>query len=443
VRAFGHDSHTGRQLTSTNPLGLQRLLNEWERYDPLELCAGFAALQLLPENGDRLLRLELATALAATIPERAGVVQPLPTEAAVWRRWLEGQTIESTAAAVAEDPFEGSFVDEVPSFDGGYLVLPGVDPARSFIHRQLTKAVFNFDPPLGHEAIQSRLAHVTASVLELSDSIVRRAGLTRGVFASHDGAPTRSVTIPDASRFEQLRSSVTFRPEDLDAGDLLKSFVTERLPAAGSPSTFAVSQVRPIIWTRDRVIVAHPTRLLHALDRAIVWEFVSNGWGGILAEQFREMIIDTLDWCLRGLSAAPLKGNRAPARLIDGVYDALYTFDSDKVMQLVVITDLLDDYTESTQDWPNIRQTRLADELLLQSQEMLFGLPRAPNEIVQLLVFQSPAREHAVWNARRGRVPPGRTIRLAMTAADLEQLAVANWGGATGALVLRRSSGEP
>ncbi len=49
------------------PSGIRPLLAAFEGYDPLDVAAAVAALQLMPENADRQARLEVVAGLVASV----------------------------------------------------------------------------------------------------------------------------------------------------------------------------------------------------------------------------------------------------------------------------------------------------------------------------------------------------------------------------------------
>src|SRR5215210_398765 len=114
-------------------------------FDPLDLAAKTAALQLMPENVDRLVRLYGAVGVAATITPSAG--QP-SISANKLRRFLNEPPLSDSVFASGEDPFNNPFAEALTFHGGSYVAFPGVDDDACFVFRHLTKAVFNPRDPL-------------------------------------------------------------------------------------------------------------------------------------------------------------------------------------------------------------------------------------------------------------------------------------------------------
>ena len=91
---------------------LAKLRAQLEPFDPLDLLATAGALELIPENAERALRLQAFAQAVASLQVR----QALPTISAPHlRRILSGP--ELSGLAHGEDPFPNAFVEEVPFYE--------------------------------------------------------------------------------------------------------------------------------------------------------------------------------------------------------------------------------------------------------------------------------------------------------------------------------------
>jgi hypothetical protein len=190
---------------------LQQLAAFLGSYDPLDLASGIAALQLMPENADRLVRLEGAALLvAASLP--TGVGRPLMSVGR-WKQWLNRPPLSTSMFSRAEDPFETLLTEALPVCGGAFVVFPGSVPDSTFIVRHLVRSILSSGTPFPSEAYARAASALCSSVLVLSDTIARRAGLSRGSPAME--APGRPVILPTADRFATLRNAVTFTKSEL------------------------------------------------------------------------------------------------------------------------------------------------------------------------------------------------------------------------------------
>ncbi|HLL01171.1 MAG TPA: hypothetical protein VK539_11330 [Myxococcaceae bacterium] len=90
-------------------------------YNGWDLLSGVAGLQLMRENADRLLRLEAAAALVASMqPKRDGARMTSHR----WSTWLNNSELVA-AVAPSEDPFAYPLVEEIVFYGGSFRVFPG------------------------------------------------------------------------------------------------------------------------------------------------------------------------------------------------------------------------------------------------------------------------------------------------------------------------------
>ena len=120
---------------------VESLLQSLAPFDPSDIAAGIAALQLCPENADSLFQLEGAATVAGALKPKAN--GPLMS-ASRWRR-LVAQ--ELGGIAYANDPHTGPFVEEVAFTGGSYRVFGGSVDDSVFRLRRALDAVFRLRGP--------------------------------------------------------------------------------------------------------------------------------------------------------------------------------------------------------------------------------------------------------------------------------------------------------
>src|SRR6266849_1086496 len=170
-------------------------LDDLRSFDLTDLAAGAGALQLLPENADRLVRLEMladwVVSLATTNESRSKVSYES------WYPLVNDPPVAD--ASTLEDPFNCLFT-EVLTFHGGCnVVFPGLAEDATFILRQLFVALFHGEPQIGDDSFRGSAIRIIQSVLVLSNEIARRASLPRGLPPA-SGAREECV-VPDLDRF--------------------------------------------------------------------------------------------------------------------------------------------------------------------------------------------------------------------------------------------------
>lgn len=161
---------------SQSPINSDRfgaLRDDLTVFEPVNILSGCGALQLLPENGNRLWRLE---ALAAVAQGSArGDRRARPHEL---HQFLNQGELGAVAAQ-QEDLYDDVLVEEVAFHLGSYrigggLAEDGIPVLRLVISAALLMHILPRE-------ILGALCRTTAAALHLSDVVLRAAGLPRNV----------------------------------------------------------------------------------------------------------------------------------------------------------------------------------------------------------------------------------------------------------------------
>lgn len=302
-------------------------------FDPLDLAARAAALQLVPENVDRLVRLYGAVGIAATITPSADRPH---ISANKWRRFLNEPPLSDSAFASGEDPFNNPFAEVLTFHGGSYVVFPGVDDDACFVFRHLSKAVFNPRDPLPEPDFVEEARALCAFVLVLSDEIASRADLDRQVEAVTDArgpvytlgpekmqsiiesagvppqevmsaahkdlrdamAPPGSVIVPASGRYNVLVGAVSFTRQEIHSllarvgasSRTLDQLVLRQgtLDLDGLDLDDNPLFTKPILHDgEDQYVVAMPRALVLALCNGLVRLAQEHGVEETIADRYR------------------------------------------------------------------------------------------------------------------------------------------------------------
>ena len=438
-------------------------------FDPLDLAAKIAALQLVPENVDRLVRLYGAVGVAATIASSAG--QP-SISANKLRRFVNEPPLSDSAFATGEDPFNNPFAEVLTFHGGSYVVFPGVDDDACFVFRHLAKAVLNPKDPLSKPAFMEEVRAITAFVLILSDEIASRAGLDRQVevvtnaqgpvytpgpeemqsiiksagvppeevmSAAHKDlrdamAPPGPVIVTASEQFNVLRNAVSFTRQEIQ----------NLLAKAGAPSEVLDALVlrqgaidldaldldymplftKPILHDgEDRYVVAMPRALVLALCNVIVQLTRKHGVEEEIASRYQWSVYFNVEQALNFVGNDRLLLREVQAEEAF-VLEGFFSLDGDKAIHVLLATDNLHDYDSetATSSWTNGRN--LADRLqecLQEAEAKFLERPDAPNDLLHLVLIQAVAP--GVTTGLGG--PTGLLCPLLMmSASDLEVIAL-------------------
>jgi len=361
-------------------------------YDPLNLLAAVAGLQLLPENASQTLRLEALGHVAASLKFEPN--KPSITESKL--RTILNASGFSASILPLEDPIQTPFTEAVSFISGSFLVLPGLDKEITFVLRSLLKSLFLHKVPLPREFLDFARS-TCAAVLTLSDTIAKRVGLRRGTAARsiHRGP----VTIPDRQEMVRLAQAAVFRDDELDvlfarfggsATDLNELTIElGSLEASSYDPERAPLISRPIVAHGGLRIVAAPSELASALVNRIVVAALQQGIGTQLAERYRDAVWHGVRESLR-----LTHNRRIPSTILGASPMALskwdlFSLDSDKAICALFISDSLDglDGTGPDTRWPGASLSGLG-ELLGDLERRLREPDPSPSEVLFLIVLQ-------------------------------------------------------
>ena len=148
-------------------------------YHFANLAAGVGGLQLIPENANRLGRLEYIAGLIAN-RKPTNDWRPSPS-LEVWDQLVNGSTVIPSEVISQEDPFNYPFTESFTFYDGTHTVLGGLAEAGSFIARLVSDALFKSNSVPGTSEYRRWAGRLLLATLHLGDEIASRAGLVRGV----------------------------------------------------------------------------------------------------------------------------------------------------------------------------------------------------------------------------------------------------------------------
>lgn len=390
-----------------------------DRYDRTDLLAVVAALQLLPENADRLLRLQAASGLIASREFQGGSERVSPAEL---RRWMNDPPFADANLIAAEDPQESVQVEEIIFFGGSYKVLPGIVDEAVFIVRNLCKALFLRNPQPWSEAFQTEADALIRASLRLSDLVATKANVRRGQRPIH----SNEVVVP--GDLSHLSSAVRLDLDDLTSVlDGLDPSALDRLivrpesvvASDGSPWLSSLLE-RPLIAVDDGLLLTIPTQLLASVRHATYCLAANYGVLDELAIRYQESVADSM---MRSLKLFDLMKIDFPdTSKVSPFHETAYLLDTDKTLLCYVMTDSASDYDEGEVfgEWKDAEIAEAFDKRVLEVEQSVLGVHPAPNELLHLLVLQGIGRAGFVGVG--GPLAPVHSLRHVTTAAQVEAL---------------------
>ncbi len=404
------------------PVSLAKSLANFEVVD---LLAAVAALQLMPENADRSVRLEVLAHTIASISPNDGTEQISPEVLnTVCNTW----PLADSPVASAEDPFESLFTEAFTFFDGSYVVFPGITEEATYILKHLSMGVFRHPQGFPQYRFKKDAAALIHGVLSLSNEIAKRAGLDRGI--PPVSAPGGDVIVPPEITLNDLKAAVTFKPSEL-----ARLLTDHRLPPSalnclvtrqgdidldgyvlGDSTTLLA---KPIVLVGNLYVVAIPGALLAGCRHELIRQAKKSQVQSLLAERFNQAVWESVNSSLDQLgnsSIPPPPPDFADAPLY---HDGFFSLDADKLVYALLVTDPLDDYDEKEAfgHWPSKDLQEKIAKRLKQIEEFVFSYTNTANEMLNLVLVQGVGRSFGMGFNETG------SPFLHLTAASLETIA--------------------
>jgi hypothetical protein len=402
----------------------QRVIETIARFDTVDLLTAVAALQVMPVNISRTVRLEvLAHAIATQAVDPKGAKPSLDD----LRRLCNNKPLGSFEITRSEDPPEWHFVEPMTWHGSSFLVFPGIADDSAFSFRHLAQALNvppEFDP---HPALISDANRLIGSVLRLSTEVARRAGLKRWTnprMESHD-----TIVPSSPEELDRLKDAVSFRKPELD--ELLQaqggSTGLQHLASAFgvNPPTYnrhnGALLAAPLVQHADGYIVALPGLLLDATRHQLISRAINAGAIEDVGRRFADAIWSTVDESLQKLGMSR-ESRVVPFPEIPNARGAIYQFDTDKYAHVVLITDPFRDYRPDT-IFGHWSLDPFQGAIEARVNRTAAAAERADGDtIMTLIVVQGAGSEH---HLHFGALPDNT---LALRASELETVSYAEGG---------------
>ena len=412
---------------------LERICEEIEPFDKLDLLSKVAALQLASENAERAIRLE---AIVHAVASQSPTSNQTKISLSHLRRLCNGRHIVDESIVLAEDPCDNMFTEAFTFHGGSYIVFPGIVEEPTFILRNLAKALFLVRNPFPSIDFHRNARTLFVALLAISDAIAKRAGLNRRV--EPVSRPGENVVVPSTKELQKLMRAVTFQEEELEqllrrrglSPDVLEPLVVDA--GAISVGDYEISNsplnAQPLVRIKGNIVVAQPGILLATLRHQILKMAIESGHREEVVRHYRAAVWDSIEEALNYFKLEPVKLPVAPATDEDPFADGLFVLDTNKALYVQLIVDDLSDYPaqEVFGSWQNGGIVPVLEKRQRDVEASLFSKTPAPNEALVLVLLQGVGRQ-AVFGFDQP-LAPFRSHRLIMSAGALETIALAEGG---------------
>jgi hypothetical protein len=294
-----------------------------------------------------------------------------------------------------EDPCSEVLVQSI-SFSGGpYLVSPGSgDHAVADLENLLDSM---FREPWMPDEMRSPVRYLIQGLLTVSDLVLKRAGLVRGVIPGEFSR--NAVEVPGAARLGELASAAFLSNEDLDGhGSWLRMVVDTFALDAGQLSGPCVDDIMddrlyitPFLRRPDGYQVVLPLDLLvttrfHVLRIAMQYgqlDELGTRWRDSALRRFLRLVP-------RGVSPVLIEEDSVMSRY-------LLEIDDRREIHVVVATDPLSDWQQEV--WGHYDTRRALDRLGHLIRPEIRTSYSTADDLLHLVIIDSPGRS-AFWGTQ-------------------------------------------
>jgi len=412
-----------------HPHFLEDLRDSISPFDAADLLAIAGGLQLMPINAERTLRLEGFAHVCASL----GLGSARPRISNPRLRSILTQDSGLATIEQGEDPYPGTFIEEVPFYGGGYAVFPGLTSGATYVFKTLCNCFFqqrhSFMP------FVADLQALIKGTLALSDTIANRAGLDRTV--EPVSAPHETIVVPDAYHLSSLKKAVTIELSDMESfyGTGPGGHPAWE-PLACPLGTFGVSSfggdsgpllLTPIVQVGSSFIVSCPEALLSALNHHLVRIAIESGEDKWLATAYRNAVTASVQKSFLMLDCMPLNWEPSDTDVVPGTNECLVACDTDKLIFTIVATDDLEHFDVASVVGSLHDQQPLVNSLenrFRKVESLLYREMPWVNGLLCLFIFEGVGQSHAIGFGNVGAA----CLFQVFPASDFETLATLEAG---------------
>ena len=211
---------------------LTELYNDLSPYNSKDLQCKASALQLLPENASKIIRLEALSYCIACLPYDPS--KPEITQHK-FKSLINKHLSENSPIAMQEDPCENLMTESLSFIGGSYIVFPGIDENITAIMRSIAGALFFYQPPIANDSLLYKLKQIYAFILKISDKIAARLNLSRNM--TSNSLPRGKICFPPSQSMDRLKKAVLFTESEISEileevhgkADIIDRFLTPKL----------------------------------------------------------------------------------------------------------------------------------------------------------------------------------------------------------------------
>lgn len=377
-------------MNSSSQDTIDYLKTAFSPYNTVDIILKLSALRLLPENGEKTVRLDLLLHVAVSLKNLSG---PLISRKKL-NDIINSKTIRESFFKHQEDPSTNLFCEEISFYNGGYRVFPGCYSNIAFQIKNTLGALFKVQQEYLPEEIKNNFANSALFVLNISEAIAAKADIPRNTDLKY----SKDIVVPNEESLTKLSFSNFFKDKELDALANELNTTLENYQWLFSKldenhiSNYKVESgpliSAPIFSYNNFKIVTDPSSLLNALREKILRVIQNNN----LIKDFRNNYVQVV-W--NHVQESLNRLGFSQATIVDGtkvnerpfIFDTFY-FDDDKLALVIM---LFDNFEKKDETFIKID----LDEYKYQLEyvlNLIYSIKDAPNEIFHIFLTSNYQR---------------------------------------------------
>ncbi len=345
-------------------------------YDPIDMLAKVAVLQLCPENASQSIRLEALAHAINCIPYQPGKpklsrhkLSQILNEPPLGKGDIQSQ----------EDPASNAFTEAFTFYGGSYIVFPGQVTDATFILKNLNHTIFlsaKFNP---YKDYRNKIYAMNLGILAISDLMARGMGLERNMLPV---MKSRSIYIPND--IDQKTSIVTFYLVELEelldslkiGYEAIEPFIQDFGLLTSDSYSFQNSPLhsRPLIRFEGQIIVSEPWMLLATLRQHILLAAKEYNLLDLLFTEYKTTVLHSIGSSLHRLGYKETGYKFDQPKLEIEIQESVWELDTDKVLYVAAVFDDFRDFVgdEVFEDQNDRNQGKIIDDRLGDVEQKLY-----------------------------------------------------------------------
>jgi hypothetical protein len=271
---------------------IEFLKNSFSPFNTIDLILKLSALRLLPENGEKVIRLDLFLHVASSL---SNFNDKKITNNKLFSI-LNSKKVTESFFKQQEDPNTSIFCEELSFYGGGYRVFPGCYSDITYHLKNTFYAISEKGSSFLSEELKRELESNIMFVLSLSEAIAVRADIKRNTDIKY----SKDIFIPNERKLLDLSLSLIYKHNELEAlaNDidisidnlywLFSKIASSNIESYKIDTGSLISA--PIITHNGYYIITDPSSLLNALRNKILDVVYANN----LQNQFNVTYISTV-----------------------------------------------------------------------------------------------------------------------------------------------------